>query len=698
MLGELEKAVVVWNELYPDIQHVTVDRHAPDPFVTRKILGDGGSGEVYETNLGGIRVALKRIITDDVQKAVRNEVEIMRGLAKQRHHHIVQLIGSYQKRLSAQRYELGLLIWPVACCDLAALLLDVDSLGSWIVDTAGQTLMSSPEDEEEDVLCAIETLTKLDNSAAAPRDATDILRSTTACKQLYEMALHRIRTGIGCIAHAVKWLHDLKIQHKDLKPSQVLVGSEGLWIGDFGLSKNMSDLAYSTTAEGKTTTPKYLAPERAMKQPCGQPQDIFSLGCIFLEMGYQLARPHRVEMTKSMRAPWFRKDWCFSENIEQARTQATFLKTRGLRHLGTIIWNMLESDPRRRQPIDQVIASLVLDNETTSIGSCCAALVNLEINDAQKMNLIADNCSSINTVCRDGPSLDVTSLSPFQPMLLTPPDAKTRMALTGQEGESKRARFESFEDQQSSAPYLPAFTPCLMDSDAASLDYLRNSSSFAESFDHADYCWREENFGPVGSLNDLGSFDYDVGLGSTSELVHADNADHTGNYDIQHVTTHNLANLSSESRINNSWNWQWSNTDLLDVYEPTLQQSPHHTETTQVVDPVGYKFEPYYDPSALELDVTESGQAESNLGATGYSGPNVEQPPLQSTSHAGLNCGDCEKIFFGPYKMGSRSRHQRHVHTRQDETAYVCSICTKKYQRSDALQKHMRKMHSRNPT
>jgi serine/threonine protein kinase len=99
-----------------------------------------------------------------------------------------------------------------------------------------------------------------------------------------------IRPFFGCITAALCYLHDNHIRHKDIKPSNVLIKHDQVYLTDFGTSLDWSGHDNSTTATAPPTTPRYCAPEVMSYVERNTSSDIWSLGCVFLEMWTVLRR------------------------------------------------------------------------------------------------------------------------------------------------------------------------------------------------------------------------------------------------------------------------------------------------------------------------------------------------------------------------------------------------------------------------
>ncbi|KAF2677070.1 kinase-like protein [Lentithecium fluviatile CBS 122367] len=94
-----------------------------------------------------------------------------------------------------------------------------------------------------------------------------------------------LRTFFGCLGHALKYLHEQNVRHKDIKPNNVLVNRGNVLLTDFGLSFDFSESGHSTTVSMVNgMTARYCAPEVANRDPRNTASDVWSLGIVFLEM------------------------------------------------------------------------------------------------------------------------------------------------------------------------------------------------------------------------------------------------------------------------------------------------------------------------------------------------------------------------------------------------------------------------------
>jgi serine/threonine protein kinase len=178
-------------------------------------------GDVHETSIEGFSLAWKRMIFKrKVNLHERKEIEILKKLS---HVHMIQLVGTY-----THRQHLGILLYPVALCDLSTFLEDVE-----------EHCTDRADDIQTARLTALGYFETLDTDVA--------------------LALP-IYTQIGCLVSAISYLHSQKIRHKDLKPSNILLSPKSLYLSDFGTATDFSLLSESAT-DNERGTPRYYAPE-----------------------------------------------------------------------------------------------------------------------------------------------------------------------------------------------------------------------------------------------------------------------------------------------------------------------------------------------------------------------------------------------------------------------------------------------------
>jgi hypothetical protein len=213
-------------------QHVEYGPHEePDiPLQLKSTLGHGATAVVESVQCRRILLVRKTIKCS--RRLTKEDVVVeVEHLQRLQHSHIVRAVGTY-----TLGRKLSILLYPAADKNL--------------------------EDFMDD----------LADSGSTPHD-----RDIQYMQQFF-----------GCLSNAIDFIHSRNVKHMDIKPRNILVRQtkNGLkvYIADFGIAK-----AYNSAAEAFTDSPtpctrKYAAPEVIMQETRGFPADIFSLGCVFLEM------------------------------------------------------------------------------------------------------------------------------------------------------------------------------------------------------------------------------------------------------------------------------------------------------------------------------------------------------------------------------------------------------------------------------
>jgi serine/threonine protein kinase len=159
-------------------------------------------------------------------------------LKKLEHVHVVRVIGTY-----VLGRKLSILMYPVACYNLETFL----------------------------------------EATIEQRQSMDGLDMQNACKRFF-----------SCLSSAIYYIHSKLTKHMDIKPQNILVhvrkykprdqGRYTVLITDFGIARSYQQLDVTETDGPTMFTRKYAAPEVVLQDKRGLSADIFSLGCVFLEM------------------------------------------------------------------------------------------------------------------------------------------------------------------------------------------------------------------------------------------------------------------------------------------------------------------------------------------------------------------------------------------------------------------------------
>jgi len=125
------------------------------------------------------------------------------------------------------------------------------------------------------------------------------------------------------MAAALEFAHRQGVIHRDLKPDNVLIRSDGAAVlTDFGIARAVSGYVASTGVNMTIARPHYLSPEQAQGRPLDQRVDFYALGvtlykprparCRFSSTDwFELARMHVEDPPPSLRrvsAPSCRND------------------------------------------------------------------------------------------------------------------------------------------------------------------------------------------------------------------------------------------------------------------------------------------------------------------------------------------------------------------------------------------------------
>lgn len=235
----------------------------------KKISDKKASIDIYEAppGINFRKPFVVKTLRDSDSKNARTmtakEVENMRGL---RHPHITALLGTftYQARLN-------IMIFPAARWDLQQFM---DRMSK------GTSTLDSTTSNPQQLHGSDATSSGQSGHHGARSDSWSIMLPS-------EREIEMLRGYFVCLSQALRYLHEQGVRHKDIKPANILIDeSESVILTDFGISRRFPKDEPHVTNNEWNFTRKYASPEimKDRKMPRDDTSDVFSLGCVFLEM------------------------------------------------------------------------------------------------------------------------------------------------------------------------------------------------------------------------------------------------------------------------------------------------------------------------------------------------------------------------------------------------------------------------------
>ncbi|KAF2124893.1 kinase-like protein [Dothidotthia symphoricarpi CBS 119687] len=208
-------------------------------------------------------------------------------------------------------------------------------------------------------------------SPLADMDLSTYMQQASATTQLRPT----LQTFFGCLAASINYLHDKEVKHRDIKPQNILIYKSNVLITDFGLSRDFLD----TTSGRTSSTPRYCPPEVADWKKRNWSADIWSMGCVFLEMAAAL-HGHDVMWVRTYYEGHHTRKTHFhanSEATEQLLSEFEASWDEKEKILLTWIRSMMAEDREARPTAARVIELITSVDEpdcspTTFCGICCA--------------------------------------------------------------------------------------------------------------------------------------------------------------------------------------------------------------------------------------------------------------------------------------------------------------------------------------
>ncbi|KAI8931250.1 hypothetical protein NX059_011597 [Plenodomus lindquistii] len=231
-----------WSGRGQHVEYETTEESSI-PLSTDSILGYSASAIVDSVKCRRIMLARKKIRCRG-RLTKREAIKEVEHLQQLQHMHIVRVVGTY-----TCGKDLAILIYPAARWNL-------------------EEYLESIEDEGK-------------------RLKTDVTRDLLL-PWIQGNRRKALLQFVGCLSHAMAFIHGKNIKHMDIKPSNCLIQQQDalqyrIYIADFGIARAYKSHEESETDSPMSFTRTYAAPEVVLQETRGFSADIFSLGCVYVE-------------------------------------------------------------------------------------------------------------------------------------------------------------------------------------------------------------------------------------------------------------------------------------------------------------------------------------------------------------------------------------------------------------------------------
>jgi serine/threonine protein kinase len=269
-------------------------------------LGCTRTAFVQSVKCRRILLARKTIMCGKQTMTQEEAVAEVSHLTRLNHAHILRIIGTYVKGR-----ELSILLYPVADCNLEAFLesyrdMRLSGMGSFLEEC------------------------------------------------------------FSCLSSAVNYIHRNLTKHMDIKPQNILVlrmshARYTVYIADFGIARSYASIEEIET-DGRTSfTKRYAAPEVVRQEHRGLSADIFSLGCVFIELysALSISRERGMRLQTCLTAN-ARGDTSYQANIDAIQAiLSNWVEYDGdYGRVVSLIIEMLKHNPAERPTAERLVATI----------------------------------------------------------------------------------------------------------------------------------------------------------------------------------------------------------------------------------------------------------------------------------------------------------------------------------------------------